>query len=234
MKGLKFGFFYKLLFILESSVLKKASKITVMHSSIVTRARDYYSIPESVTVDHSYLGSSRSFSPLSHCPNNREKSSFIFSGLLNPGRGIERLVDSFNSAVLNGALVKLYVCGNGPLSSCVFGPGVEYLGSHSKDSVCNLVHSLECVAGIVSLYCDELLSCFPSKSLDYLSMGIPIVSISSFAHGLSHDIDRFEIGVNLNWDEFDKFLCNEASLARLCALLPNVEAYYSSFIYKEI
>ncbi len=232
-KGLKFGYFYRLLYILESSALKKASKVTVMHSSIVARARDYFSIPNSVTVDHSYLASSRSFRSLSFVSSNRDRLTFIFSGHLSPGRGIEKLVHSFNSAVVNGASVKLYVCGNGPFSSYVSGPGVEYLGSHNKDSVSNLVHSLGCVAGIVSLHCDELLSCFPSKSLDYLSMGIPIISISSFAHGLSHDIDRFEIGINLNWDDLVKFLCNEDSFDRLYATLPNVEPYYSTFIYKE-
>lgn len=111
---------------------------------------------------------------------NRPGVYFVFGGQLDYGRGIESILEAAKLARAQENNIKIIIVGRGRLAEKVkiesnkYGSNIIYSDFIPRNEYLNLL-SL-CRAGIVATVPNVSVPTYPSKSLDYMKMKIPIIA----------------------------------------------------------
>jgi glycosyltransferase involved in cell wall biosynthesis len=104
----------------------------------------------------------------------------VFGGQITHGRGIEDILASAGLARQGGSELLFVFVGRGPLTPLVeaaAGDGssnVRLVGELGRDDYLDLVAA--CDVGVVATVADVDVPTFPSKTIDYLRAGLPVVA----------------------------------------------------------
>lgn len=104
----------------------------------------------------------------------------VFGGQLVNGRGIEDILSAAELAAGQGLKIDFLFVGSGPLSSLIndhartVGGNVRLLAPLPRSDYLNLLAS--CDIGLVATTGEHEAPAFPSKTMDYLKAGLPIVA----------------------------------------------------------
>jgi glycosyltransferase involved in cell wall biosynthesis len=108
----------------------------------------------------------------------RDQKIFLYFGILEPGRGIELLLEAFNSTSdINNVMVFV---GYGSLvdtisQSSTHGKNVFYLPAVPKREIPAIAASADVGICIVSPSCLSYAYCMPNKLFEYLTSGLPVL-----------------------------------------------------------
>lgn len=111
---------------------------------------------------------------------NDESIYFIFGGQIDYGRGVECILEAARLAHEKNNKVKTIVIGRGRFTDKVIaeanneGSGVIYSDHISRESYLKLVSF--CRAGIIATVPNVSVPTYPSKSLDYMKLGLPVIA----------------------------------------------------------
>lgn len=109
-----------------------------------------------------------------------ERIVFVFGGQLIHGRCVRELCEAILMAYVIDNRVALVICGSGNLSSMVSEYAekhpscIEYLGNLPRNDYLAVVSASN--VGVVATVPGVSVPTYPSKSLDYMSCGIPIMA----------------------------------------------------------
>ena len=123
-----------------------------------------------------------------------DKKVIFYSGQLNPAYGMENLLEAFQQIYQNDKSYELWICGGGGLAeriaqlskSC---PGVKYYGYVSGDKVRELQAEASVLVNPRQNIGDLTKYSFPSKTMEYLASGRPVVGYK--LDGIPREYDRY-------------------------------------------
>lgn len=195
--------FRKLLYkIIEYIFIKFVSHVFVASPSICAWYEEKYRLGDRVSVlmNVHKRASSLSSGKLHESLNIPEtKKIILYQGALINGRGIEQLVDAFNT--LNDSQFVLVFMGYGSFQEKIVNeslknPSILYHPAVSQSELCDYTKSAHCGVCYVkngSLN-DDL--CLPNKFFEYLFAGVPV--IASHAPDMQKILEKYELGVVIN------------------------------------
>jgi glycosyltransferase involved in cell wall biosynthesis len=117
--------------------------------------------------------------PVRHQRSGPEPFVIVAAGTLNAANGTQLILDAFR--LLSGDGYRLRMAGDGPLRSAVAraaeaDPRIEYLGLVSHDRVAELYASADVLLNIRLTKDINTRYFFPSKLMEYLASGVPVVT----------------------------------------------------------
>ena len=123
----------------------------------------------------------------------------VFAGNLGRFQGLELLLQAFMDATQDINLqMELHFIGEGAAeeslkSSAKGSPNIFFHGHHPFDEACRLMATFD--AGIVSIQPDIYRYAYPSKTLTYLGLGLPLLALVESESALAATIVRDKLGV---------------------------------------
>lgn len=127
-----------------------------------------------------------------------DKKIVVFGGQLVAGRGIEEIVECAKIMQTATDIIFL-VIGSGRLQSIIEkyiedgGGNIIYLKKVSRDNYIEIISA--CDAGLVSTVRNVDVPSFPSKTIDYLRVGIPIIASVEKTTDYGEFIERNNLGI---------------------------------------
>ncbi len=120
-----------------------------------------------------------------------ERFTMLYAGGLSKTSGVDVLVKAFIHADLEDT--DLIICGDGPLKDELISystsyPSIQYLGSLLNDEVIKLEYQSHLLINPRSSTLSQTKYAFPSKILEYLSTGVPV--LSTRLEGIPKSYDR--------------------------------------------
>lgn len=114
----------------------------------------------------------------SRCFQKKEKKIIFYSGTLHYQFGIQYLLDSFKR--LNGDEYELWICGAGEAADAIKtlakeDPNIKYFGFCDSKQVAELREQASVLVNPRPIEGEYTKYSFPSKTMEYLASGIPVV-----------------------------------------------------------
>ena len=122
----------------------------------------------------------------------RKSKHILYSGTLHKRFGIINLLNAFKK--INDPEYRLYICGTGDsekeiLESSKEDPRIVYLGQIKRNDVLQLQQTMNAVINPRQNIEEFTKYSFPSKNLEYLSSGVPLIAYK--LDGIPEDYDPF-------------------------------------------
>ena len=129
------------------------------------------------------------------------KKIILYSGQLNPAYGMENLLISFQEIYRENSNYELWICGSGALVAKIEAlsarcPGIKYFGYLPPDKVRKLQESATILVNPRQNTSDFTKFSFPSKTMEYLASGRPVVCYK--LDGIPDEYDQYLVYVNNN------------------------------------
>lgn len=160
-----------------------------------------------------------------------DRPLLIFGGQMSKGRGIEDILVAAHRSAQSGFRYGFVFVGNGeqvPLIKSAIHHGAEnvhHLGGMSRSAYLSLLTA--CDVGIVCTVRDVSVPTFPSKTLDYINAGIPIIAAVEQATDFGKFIQEAGIGLSIEAGETEQFLSAIAKILETNSSAPwNVAETY--------
>ena len=200
------------LHLLEEKIYKKCSTIAVLSKDYELFLKKNYRIePNSEIVVTGLWGGDFE---VDHVVNNTEArnlnldSSIVYGGQLIEGRGLDNLLLVAEAASKINNDIRIIVIGGGNML-----PKLKRLCEEKKISNVNFLKPLSryqytkliknCLAGLISLDKAAMCPSFPSKIVDYLRVGLPIIAIDDINASLASFIQLNNIGYYVSSDNLE-------------------------------
>lgn len=164
---------------LEGRLIKQADAVVVVNESIAAWYRDTYGLKNVDFVrnipDYSHVDAQRPPDPF---PFTGDGISFLYQGLVDPGRGIETLLDVFRSSPRDRHLV---ILGNGSLASDVMQAArehenIHYLPEVRLDELPSITSRAHVGLALIEPRCLSYYLSLPNKLFEYVKCGIPVLA----------------------------------------------------------
>ncbi|MDM0004455.1 glycosyltransferase family 4 protein [Variovorax sp. J22G73] len=124
---------------------------------------------------------------------------FVFGGQITYGRGVRELCEAAVAAYQIDNRVALIICGGGSMSGAVAEYAlknpecIKYLGSLPREKYLKVLAAAN--VGVVATVPGVSAPAYPSKSLDYMACGIPIMAAVEDATDFGEIVERNGFGV---------------------------------------
>lgn len=130
--------------------------------------------------------------------NSKEKYRIVFAGNIGRFQALESLLDAFLDERCQQLPIELHFLGDGAVkaelqtqaSNC---SSVYFHGHVPFDQAAEFIRN--CDAGIVSISPDVIKYAYPSKTLSYLGLGVPLFALVEQQSELASDIRNENLGV---------------------------------------
>lgn len=201
----KSSFRYRFLKYTDSFVTRHADRCIVlsddMKSTLLDRGVNKNRV---VVIQNIMLSSNDTGSSLNTINSNNKKESpfrIIFAGNLGRFQGLENIVEGFklfDERFSDKSAIELLFLGDGVAREGL----IEYANKHPRIEfrpflpVADAQRCIEeCDAGIVSLAPDIYRYAYPSKTMTYLGLGLPLFVVIEEHSNLAVDVVKYDLGV---------------------------------------
>jgi glycosyltransferase involved in cell wall biosynthesis len=191
---------------LEQFLIRRFSVVGCMSRANREYLQRNYNLRPSQRVEHFPLWTSRPPYPARSRAETRaihqlpqQSVVFLFGGQFVPGRGIEDILAAAELVSRESPSVRFLFVGSGPLSKLVesaassSGSNVTFLAQVSRSEYLAIAASSD--VGLVCTVRDVSVPTFPSKSLDYLHAGIPILASVEAASDFGEFVTEHRVGL---------------------------------------
>jgi glycosyltransferase involved in cell wall biosynthesis len=132
----------------------------------------------------------------------------IFGGQITDGRGVEQMLESARVAEASGSSLFFLFVGSGRLAHLVQKRAAEvsnvgFVANVVRDEYLPLVAA--CDAGMVATVRGVSSFSFPTKTIDYLRAGLPVVAAVESGSDYLDLLARYELGLGVAFDDPDGF-----------------------------
>lgn len=140
----------------------------------------------------------------------------VFGGQLVEGRGFEQMLAAARSALIAGSQLRFLFVGDGPLAPVIrraakSQANVLHRPSMSRAEYLQLLGA--CDVGMVATVPGVNSFSIPSKTIDYLRAGLPIVAAVEPGNDYVQILDRYEVGAGIPFGEPRRFFAEAERLA---------------------
>jgi len=127
-----------------------------------------------------------------------KRSKLVFAGNLGRFQGLDDLLDAFLDLDKSKCKLDLHFLGEGAMASILKekAANAENIFFHGHKPFEEASHFIsDCDAGIVSIQPDVYRYAYPSKTLTYLGLGVPVLAVVEPESGMAKDIVKNELGI---------------------------------------
>lgn len=195
---------HRLLRKLDSQTCKRATRCIVlsgdMAQALVARGVEASSI---VTINNFMLAefSNQTTTELPGSLSGKKDSGkyrVVFAGNLGRFQGLELLLEAFLGWSSDRDDVSLHFIGEGAATKTLKAmakgsDNIFFHGHHPFEEACQMM--LNCDAGVVSIQPGIYKYAYPSKTLTYLSLGLPILALVETRSELASEIESRQLGI---------------------------------------
>jgi glycosyltransferase involved in cell wall biosynthesis len=124
----------------------------------------------------------------------------VFGGQIAVGRGFEQILAAARHALEEGSSLRFLLIGDGPLAAMIAAraaalPNVELRLPIAREDYLRLIAA--CDVGLAATVAGVTSFSFPSKILDYLAAGLPVVAALEPGNEACAILESFEVGVSV-------------------------------------
>lgn len=193
---------------LDTFTARRASRCVVlsddMRDALARRGQDTSNV---VVINNFMLSSFDSAASAPARSNNsavrrysdiQQRSKLVFAGNLGRFQGLDDLLDAFLSLEEGVCDLELHFLGDGAMADTLkqkakLAGNVHFHGHQPFEAASRFI--ADCDAGIVSIQPDVYRFAYPSKTLTYLGLGVPLLAIVEPESGMAKDIATHKLGV---------------------------------------
>jgi glycosyltransferase involved in cell wall biosynthesis len=140
----------------------------------------------------------------------------VFGGQMVAGRGFEQILVAARHALADGSPLRFLLIGDGPLASTIAAravdlPNVEFRLPVPREDYLRLIAA--CDVGLAVTVIGVTSFSFPSKILDYLAAGLPVVASLESGNEACEILETFGVGVSVPLDDARKLFLSAERLA---------------------
>ncbi len=166
--------------VVERAFIGRVDAIFCVSKKISEWYANTYNLPEPFTILNSPEATTLKSSTILRDKFNLgpDQKIFLYFGVLEPGRGIELLLEAFKS--INDCQNVIVFVGYGTLSEMIvqsqtYGKNVFYMPAVQKREISAIAASADVGICFVSPACLSYAYCMPNKLFEYLASGLPVI-----------------------------------------------------------
>lgn len=194
---------HKLLKWFDTLVCKQADQCIVLSDDMANTLLARGVKDETISVINNFMLAS--FSDVDQAESQEDLESYekthriVFAGNLGRFQGLELMLGAFLELPVSEVQMELHFIGEGAAQSTLkkMAEGTDsvfFHGHHPFEAACRLMATYD--AGIVSIQPEIYRYAYPSKTLTYLGLGLPLLAFVEPESALSRSIGKNQLGVS--------------------------------------
>lgn len=208
---------------LERNLLKRFTAIVcTLPANADYLRRNFRVMPDQQVLTTPIWGQTSPIAPVNRAPVRRlhdlppELPIAVFGGQLVEGRGFDQMLAAAEAALIAGSNLQFLFVGDGRLAPLIRDraaskPNLHYRPSISREDYLQLLGA--CDVGMVATVPGVTSFSIPSKTIDYLRAGLPIVAAVERSNEYVDILTRYGVGVGVPFGDPERFFMEAGRLS---------------------